>query len=165
MHIPPYHKKRAWQLLMVGGCIGAVIAYLVFAYMYGKMYENVLSERIQLQTKIVELERQNEALLQDKEELKEQTTNTIHSVRIQFLNEKELRFDRLITLQLEDLMKQDVGHIIGKEVKSVADNDELLVAILENNTYTIDELSYQFEVRKLFISEQVKISLYAKIAK
>lgn len=165
MHIPPYHKKRSWQILMVGAFIGSIIAYVVLVFMYGKMYEAVLTERIQLQTKIAELERQNEALLQDKEELEEQTTVIIQSIQIQFMNGQELRFDRLITHQLEDLIKQEINFIIGKDVKSISASDELLVTVIENKTFTIDDLSYQFEVKKLYLSEQVKISLHVKIAK
>ncbi|MBO1003390.1 sporulation membrane protein YtrI [Pseudogracilibacillus auburnensis] len=165
MHVPPYHKKRSWQILIIGILIGSVIAYLVLAYMYGKMYENVLSDRIQLQSKITELERQNEALLHDKEELEEQKTISIHSIDIEFMNKEDMRFDRLITHQLEDLIKQEINDIIGKDVKSVAENDDLLVTVIENKTFTIDDLSYQFEVKKLYISEQVKLSLHVKLAK
>lgn len=165
MHVPPYHKKRSWQILIIGILIGSVIAYLVLAYMYGKMYENVLSDRIQLQSKITELERQNEALLHDKEELEEQKTISIHSIDIEFMNKEDMRFDRLITHQLEDLIKQEINDIIGKDVKSVAENDDLLVTVIENKTFTIDDLSYQFEVKKLYISEKVKLSLHVKLAK
>lgn len=165
MHIPPYHKKKSWQLFMIGAVFGSIIAYIIFSYMYGKMYENILLENIQLRTKIGELKKQTEALLLDKEELEEQTTPTIQTITIDFLNQTDLRLDRLITLQLEDLIKQEINNIIGNNVKSVAENDDLLVTVIENKTFTIDDLSYQFEVRKLFLSENVKLSLYGKLTK
>lgn len=165
MHIPPYHKKRNWQLLILGIFIGSIIAYIVLVFMYGKMYEKVLTERIQLQTKIIELEKQNEALLLDKEELEEKSESIIQSIQIEFLNGKDFRFDRLITHQLEDLVKQEISDVIGKNVKTVTDSDDLLVTIIENKVFTIDDLSYQFEVKKLYISERMKISLHVKLAK
>jgi|SRR5690625_4261162 len=161
MHIPPYHKKRPWQIFLVGSLIGSIIAYAIFAYMYGKMYEDLLAENVQLHTKIAELERQNEALLEDKENLEEKSDNTIQAIEIDFANSADLRLDRLIIHELEDLILNEINFIIGKEVKSIAENDELLITVLENKTFTIDDLSYRFEVKKLYISERVKIALDA----
>ena len=165
MHIPPYHKKRSWQIFLVGTLIGSIIAYTMFAYMYGKMYENLLSENIQIKTKLGELERQNEALLQDKEDMEEKSANTIQSIGIDFSNSEELKLDRLIIHELEDLIKNEINFIIGKDVKSLSENDDLLITLLENKTFTIDDFSYQFEVNKMFVSEQVKITLHVKLSK
>src|SRR5699024_10646709 len=135
-----------------------------FSYMYGKMHEDLLSNNIQLRTQVSELEHQNEALLQDKEDLEDEKADyTIQSIDIEFTNSQELRIDRLITHELEDLIKNEVSDIICKDIKSLSDNDYLLVTILENKTFTIDDLSYQFEVKKLFISEKVKITLHVKL--
>jgi len=163
MHIPPFYKKRSYQILLIGICLGALIAYLLLLYMHGKMYEQLLLERVQLQTKLSELESQNEALLEDKEEMEEKSTAIVKSVQIEFMNAKDLKFDRLITLQLEDLIKQELTDIIGKSVQSVSDSDDLLVTVIENKTFTIDDESFQFEVKKLSISEQIKLSLEGKI--
>ena len=140
------------------------MAYGIFAYMYGKMYEDLLSENIQLRTQITELERQNEALLQDKEDLEEKSSTIVQEVNIEFSNSKELRLDRLIIHELEDLIKNEIDYIIGKEVKSLSENDELLITVIENKIFTIDDLSYQFEVKKLFISEKVTFFLHIKLA-
>ncbi|MEI3614350.1 sporulation membrane protein YtrI [Pseudogracilibacillus sp. SO30301A] len=164
MHFPPYHKKRSWQIFLVGTLIGAIVAYTMFAYMYGKMYESLLSENMQIKTKIGELERQNEALLQDKEDMEEKSANTIQSIGIDFSNSEELKLDRLIIHELEDLIKNEINFIIGKDVKSLSENDDLLITLLENKTFTIDDFSYQFEVNKMFVSEQVKITLHVKLS-
>jgi len=163
MHIPPYHKKRSWQILLVGTLIGSIIAYTVFAYMHGKMYEDLLSENLQLRSNNTELKRQTEALLQDKEDLEEKST-TVQEVVIEFSNSEELRLDRLIIHELEDLIKSEIDYLIGKEVKNLSENDDLLITVIENKIITIDDLSYQFEVKKLFISEQVTFTLEVKLA-
>jgi len=132
--------------------------------MYGKMYENVITENIQLHSNLMEIEKRNEALLADKENLEEERSLTIQSVDIQFSNEEDLRIDRLISHQLEDLIKSEVNQVIGREIDSVAENDDLLIRLIENKTFTIDDFSYQFEVEKLSITERIRLTLRAKLA-
>lgn len=141
---------------------GAVIAYIVLIFMYGKMYENLMTENIKLSSEIQDLERRNEALLQDKESLEERNF-IIQSIEIEFSNAEELRMDRLIIHQLENLIKNEIDQIIGKEIDSVADNDELLITVIENKTFTIDDLSYEFEVVKMSITEKLRITLEASL--
>jgi hypothetical protein len=126
------------------------------------MYEQALSDKIQLQTDLSELKQQNKALLQDKESLEEATEPTILNISITFTNSDELRLDRLITHQLEDLLKSELSTLIGKDVDSIIESDTLLTTLIENKTLTIDDLSYQFEVRKLFISKHLRIFLHVK---
>lgn len=162
MHVSPYHKKRTIQIFLLGMLAGAVIAYIVLIFMYGKMYENLMTENIKLNSEIQDLERRNEALLQDKESLEERNF-IIQSIEIEFSNAEELRMDRLIIHQLENLIKNEIDQIIGKEIDSVADNDELLITVIENKTFTIDDLSYEFEVVKMSITERLRITLEASL--
>ncbi len=164
MHIPPFHKKRTYQTFFIGIFIGAIIAYLTLLFMYGKMYEKLLVERMELKTEIEEITQQNEALLEDKEQLEEQSSAIVTSIHVQFINEKTLKFDRLMTLQLENMIKSELSNIIGKSIQSVSDSDDLLITVIENKTFTIDDQSYEFEVKKLSIAEQIKLSLEGKIA-
>ena len=162
MHVPPYHKKRSYQIFLLGVFVGTIIAYIILSFMHGKMYENVVTENIRLQTTVKELERKNEALLADKENL-EGKQYVIQSIDIHFSNAEQFKFDRLIVHELEDLIKSEVNQIIGKEIDSIADNDELLISLIENKTFTIDDLSYQFIVEKLSISETVRFTLRATL--
>lgn len=132
--------------------------------MYGKMYEKLLVERMQLKTEIEEITQQNEALLEDKEQLEEQSSAIVTSIQVQFINEKTLKFDRLMTLQLENMIKSELSNIIGKSIQSVSESDDLLITVIENKTFTIEDQSYEFEVKKLSIAEQIKLSLEGKIA-
>src|SRR5699024_9923825 len=132
------------------------------AFMYGKMYENILTDNMKLQSTVEELERRNEALLEDKESLEERNL-TVQSVEINFSNTEELRMDRLILHQLEDLIRSEVSEVIGREIDSIAENDDLLISLIENKTFTIDDFSYQFDVVKLSISETVRFTIHAKL--
>src|SRR5690625_6567404 len=81
MHIYPYHRKKTWQRFLLGALFGAIIAYTLFSFMHGKMYEQLLSENIQLKSTIRQVEKQNEALLEDKENLEDHTL-TVRSIAI-----------------------------------------------------------------------------------
>jgi|SRR5690625_812501 len=164
MHIPPYYKKRSWQIFLIGVFAGSIVAYLIFTFMYGKMYANMLADYTELQDRHGELERQNETLLRDKEQLQQEKEYTVQSIQIHYINGKQFRFDRLTIHQLNTLIKEELKDIIGKEVKGVADNSELIRTIVEKNNFTIDDISYAFEIRRMVITEQLQLDLHVKFA-
>lgn len=165
MHFPPFYKAKSYQIFILGALSGALIAYLILLYMHGKMYEEVLIEQVELKMEIKEIKKQNEILIDDKEEMEAQSTATVKGIQIDFQNAEELKFDRLSTLQLENMIKSELANVIGKTIQSVSESDDLLMTVIENKTFTIDDYSYQFEVKKISISEQIKISLEGEIDK
>jgi len=166
MHIPPYHKKESWQRFFIGMFFGGIIAYCIFIYMYGSMYERLVEQNLNLQSELTELEKQNEVLLQDKKDLDEKSKEsyTIDSIEINITNKKQLRLERLIVHQLEEMIKQEINHIIGQDISVVAENDQLLLSTIENKTFSIDDLNYYFEIQQLTIAKKVKITAKAKIS-
>ncbi|HEX6594624.1 MAG TPA: sporulation membrane protein YtrI [Bacillota bacterium] len=165
MHVPPYYKKKSWQRLMIGAFFGAVIAYCLFMFMYGKMYEQMIEENLDLQVELSDLKKHNEALLKDNEDLDEQSKKrvTINSIETELIHAKELRLDPLIVHQLEELIKDDIGHLIGQDVAVISKSDRLLISTLENKTYNIDDFSYRLHIKKLIISQQLKITAHVKL--
>lgn len=166
MHIPPYYKKESWQRFFIGTFVGAVIAYVIFIYMYGSMYEKLYEENIDLQSQVSTLKKQNDALLEDNEDLDEKSKDpiTINAIEIDITNAEELRLDSLIILQLEEMIKDEIGHIIGQDLSIVTKSDQLLLSTIENKTYTVDDFSYHFEVTKLTISQTVRITVETKLS-
>lgn len=164
MHVPPYHKKKEWQQFLLGSLTGAIIAYILFVYIHGALYEQTVTENVQLQAMISQLERQNEALLQDKEDLEGNKTIIVQSIALEFLNTDEMHIDRLTEHKLEDMLKKELHSIIGSDVKSLAESDELLTRLIETNVFTVADTSYTFFVHKLFVAEHVKIVLRIKLA-
>ncbi|SFB24954.1 hypothetical protein SAMN04488072_11193 [Lentibacillus halodurans] len=165
MHIPPYHKKTTWQRFLVGTFVGAVIAYFIFVYMHGSMYGQLLEENRDLKSEVTELKNQNEALLEDNENLDEQSKAPIkvETIEITITNEEDLP-DRLIIHDLEELMKEEIEHIIGKDVSIISESDGLLTATIENKKFTVDDFEFQFSVKKLYLTKTVKISVEANMA-
>lgn len=155
MHIPPYYKKKSWQRFFVGTIFGAVIGYCVLLYMYGSMYEDLLGQNIELQSQVKELK-----LLQDSEDEEEpKASYTVNKIELGFTNEKELKLDTLLKHQLEGLIMEEIGHIVGQDVHVVAEGKQLLESTIVNKEFTIDDLTYIFTVKKLVITETVEIML------
>ncbi len=159
MHFPHYHRKRSWQIFILGILTGTIIAYSMIIFMYGKMYENVLIDRSELQMEANELSVQNEALLQDKEMLQKQTTFTVQKIEVAFMNQKQASLDRLQIHQLEKLIKQEMEYVIGKEVSDISNHEQLLISVIENRTYAVEDEAYQIEIKRLTISETIKLTI------
>src|SRR5699024_1468934 len=166
MYIPPHFKRRTGQLFLLGVFTGAVISYALFAYMHGRMYEDLLADHLALQAEVTELTDQNQALLQDKQDLSEKSKEhvTVQSIDISFLNPKELKLDRLMIHQLNEIIRREIGHIIGQDIATLSENDQLLVSTIENKIITLDEFTYRFEVTKLTIAQKVRMTLSVKLA-
>lgn len=166
MHIPPYHKKKSWQRFLVGTFFGGIIAYCILLYMYGSMYEDLLEQNLDLQSQVTTLTSQNKSLLKDKEDLDQQTkeSETVKSIEIVIPNEEELKLDELIIYQLEQLIKEEISHLIGQDVNIVSESEQLLYSTIENKSFRVDDMTYKFTVLKLsIIEETMKLTLKAEI--
>lgn len=166
MHIPPHYKRPSWQRFLLGVVAGAFFAYLLLIFMYGTMYEQIVHENSTLRASNKELTKYNEALIEDQEEAEERqkAPYTIERIQIDIENEKELRLDRLAIHQLEELLIEEIDIVIGKSVSSVAENNVLLIAAIENKTFKVDDFTYTFTVKKFILYATVLITLEAKIA-
>src|SRR5699024_6116046 len=115
MQIPPFYKYKSYQIFILGALSAAIIAYIVLFYMHGKIYVNVLVEQVELKMEIKEIRKQNEILIDDKEEMEARSSATVKGIQIDFENAKELKFDRLSTLQLENMVKNELANVkIGR---------------------------------------------------
>ncbi|WP_040979767.1 sporulation membrane protein YtrI [Oceanobacillus jeddahense] len=160
MHIPPYHKKTNWQLIFVGFFFGSIISYIVFTYMYGTMYEDMLKENIELSNEVTELEHTNQTLLKDKEDLSEQSKQplTISKITIEIEDPDSMRIDLLMQDQLRALIRDEIDHVVGEEVELISRSDDLLISTIENKAFTLDSMSYQFTVSQIIaLGSELKI--------
>ncbi|RDW16330.1 hypothetical protein CWR48_16935 [Oceanobacillus arenosus] len=166
MHIPPYHKRPSWQRFLVGAAIGAILSYIVIMYMYGSQYEKLIATNFELQAQVTKVKAQNEALLKDKENLSEKSNQslTVQAIEINIINGEELKLDRLITFQLEEMIKAAIYSIIGEKIEAVAAGDNLLESTIENKGFTVDDFTYYFEITKLMYSNTVEITVKAKLS-
>lgn len=134
--------------------------------MYGTMYEELLAENLELSSQVNDLKEQNAALLQDKEDLSEKSEEplTINSISVTIVDGERLKLDRLIEHQLEEMVKEQISHIIGQEISIIDKSDQLLQSTIENKGFTIDDFTYYFEVKKLTISMDLKIEIIPQLS-
>lgn len=166
MHIPPYYKKENWQRFLAGTFVGAILAYSVFIYMYGQLYENWVEKNLSLHAELQELQTNYQVLEENKDELdqKYQQKLTISAFKITIINHEAYKLDRFILHDLEDMIKEEVSEILGKEVASLTENYMMLIRMVENKVYRVDDFSYQAVVRHLFINETSEIHIELKTA-
>ncbi|MFC4556672.1 sporulation membrane protein YtrI [Virgibacillus kekensis] len=164
MHIPPYHRKPSWQRFLVGTFIGAILSYFIFVYMHGNIVEGLLAENKELDSQITELKKKNETLTKDNENKQSNEPVTVEEIEIEILNREELRLNRLTVLDLVGLIKEEIDHIIGEDISTLAENDRLLKSTIQNKDFQLDDFTYNFSVETLTISRTVKIEVEAEIS-
>lgn len=165
MHIPPLYKQKNWQLIFVGLFFGSLIAYGVLMYMYGEMYEDLLEKNMALQSELNDVKKQNESLLETNEDLDEQTKQpvTVDDIKLTIRNKDELKLDTFTTHKLEELVKEEINHLIGQDINTISKSEELMTSAIENKTYRVDDFSYEFIIVKLTITTTIKITIKAKL--
>ncbi|WP_249870882.1 sporulation membrane protein YtrI [Oceanobacillus saliphilus] len=166
MHIPPYYRKPGWQRFFAGAFFGGIISYLILIYMYGTMYEQLLTENMEINSELSDLKKENEALLKDKEDLSEKQREplTVSSISIRIVEGESLKMDRLIELQLEGMLKEEISHLIGQEIEMITKSDQLLESAIENKGFTIEDVNYYFEVKKITIASELEINVIPKLS-
>src|SRR5699024_12742323 len=100
--------------------------------------------------------------LKNKEDLEEKSRADIILNSIEFMKNQKIHLNKLITHQLEDLIKHELNAVIGKNVESIMENDQLVIDRIEDKTYTIDDLSYKIDVKRISITKTIKLSLMVK---
>ncbi|MRH42869.1 hypothetical protein GH741_09240 [Aquibacillus halophilus] len=161
MHIPPYYKKESWQRFFAGTFIGAIVAFIVFIYMYGQLYERWVEENLNLRSQLSKLEDSYNILEESKQELDEQSKQkvTVNTIEINIDNERELKLDSLIVHQLQELMRNEIKDVVGKDINSLAENYQLLTSTIENKRYKVDGFIYNAKVKQLFVTSTLTISV------
>jgi len=161
MHIPPYHKRKSWQRFFVGLFCGGFIAYFILIYMYGAMYEELLEENFQFNEAMNDLKKQNEVLLQDQTDLN--APLTVNEIEIIIDNPEAVKLDSLLVSQLKGLIKQEIGHLIGVEVNTISESNQLLISAVENKNFKVDETTYQFTISMLIIHSTLKLTVETRL--
>lgn len=167
MHFPRLYRRKEWQRFFVGCLLGAIVAYILFVFIHGQTVERLLEEKVANKSRITELENEIELLQEDVKDLDEQTTEplTVNKIQIILSNEKDFKFDRLMSHELKESIRQDLDPLLGERVTTIGESYQLLITALENKSFTIDDSHYGLIVEHLIISEQLTITLQIKLLK
>jgi hypothetical protein len=164
MRIPPYYRNQTWQRFFAGVAIGAVISWFVFLHLFGVLQEKQVRKIAELQDKIVDLENDIRIWQQDYIELNKINKKklTVQEIHIHLVNAEQYKLDSYMTFRIEESVKEDVSHLIAKDIETVYKSKELLKKTIENKTYKINEQTYKLEVYELFLFTTLSIDLKLK---
>lgn len=164
MRIPPYYRYPTWQRFFAGAAVGALISWFVFLHLFGVLQDKQVRRIIELQDKIADLE--NEIRIWQEDYVKINKINkkklTVQDISIHLVNAEQYKLDSYTTFRIEESVKEDVSHLIAKDIETVYNGRELLKRAIENKTYTINEQTYKLEIYQLFLFTTLSIELKLK---
>ncbi|PWU69171.1 sporulation membrane protein YtrI [Gracilibacillus dipsosauri] len=168
MHIPPLYKRASWQRFLAGTAIGAIIAYMIFLFIFGELQENWIQENMALRAEYQDLNKSYETLLENHRALDQQSKEGIEikEIDIAFTNLKELKLenDRIMVHQIEEAIREEANYAMGKSVEEIATSIDLLISTIENKTINIDDFSYQSKISRIIVMEQLQLSIELSVA-
>jgi hypothetical protein len=165
MRIPPYHRDKTWQRFFAGMAFGAVISWFVFLQLFGILQEKQVRTITELKDKIVDLENDIQIWKEDYIELNKINKKklTIQDIKINITNTEQYKLDSYTKFRIQESVKQDIAHLIAKDIETVYKGKELLRKTIENKTYQIDDRRYKVEIYELFLFTTLSIELKIKL--
>lgn len=141
--------------------IGGIIAWGIFLYTYGGFQDKQLRILIQQQEIIQQLEIEKNVLIDDKQQLNEETKENlvIQDIQVTITNTKQIKLDALLQEQLTNAMLEDLHDLLTQHVESVASNRSLLKKMIENKEYKIDDYTYSFHVETIYFDTILDIQV------
>ncbi|WP_456278018.1 sporulation membrane protein YtrI [Bacillus sp. AK128] len=158
MRIPPYYEKGSWQRFFAGGVIGGLISWVIFAYMFGTYQDTQILWISKQAEEIKDLKEDIKIWQEDYQKLNEENQKglTLQEINVSLTNGDKFKLDNFRTYELETLAKQEINHLIAKEITTIYDSKELIQKAIENRVFTIGEKQYRLEVRGVYV-------LYSKL--
>ncbi|ANB57918.1 putative sporulation membrane protein ytrI [Anoxybacillus sp. B7M1] len=164
MRIPPYYRDKTWQRFFAGAAIGAVLSWFIFLHLFGVLQEKQVRQITELQDKIADLNSDIQIWQEDYIKLNKLNKKklTVQEIRIQLVNANEYKLDSYMKFHIEESVKEDVSHLVAKDIETVYQSKDLLKKTIENKTYTINEQTYRLEITELFLFTTLSIELKLK---
>ncbi|ABO68015.1 MULTISPECIES: sporulation membrane protein YtrI [Geobacillus] len=153
MRISPHYQSPSWQRFFAGAAIGALISWFVFLYIFGVLQEKQARHVNELNEQIADLQNEiriwQEDYIHYNKEMKKKLT--VQDVSVHLANAKQYKLDSYTTFRIEDSVKEDLSHLITKDIETVYNSRDLIKRAIENKTYTIHEKPYRLQIHTLTI--------------
>ncbi|QFT90169.1 Sporulation membrane protein YtrI [Bacillus sp. THAF10] len=160
MRVPPYNRDPGWQRFFSGAVIGAIVGWLIFIWIYGTSMEIYVGELNEHREKVKLLEERMHILIEDNDKLKEEKDQLeIEDFDISIINHEKYKLDSFSRTSIISRITEDLNHLVSKDVANIKENRELLIKMIENKHYVLDEKQYSFEVDFLYIDTTIEIDL------
>ncbi|AST92841.1 MULTISPECIES: sporulation membrane protein YtrI [Sutcliffiella] len=160
MRVPTHHHHPSWQLFFSGAIVGALIGWGIFLIIYGQLQDQLVSNVKKYKNEVETLEERIEILTEDNDKLKEEKDKLkIQDIAISINNYERYQLNTLSRHSIIDSMTKDLNHLISQDIKSLAENKELLTKVIENKSYKQDNKRYYFRVYYLYLDTTLEIEL------
>lgn len=153
MRIPPNYHTPAWRRFFASLIIGGTIGFLLCLFLLGESEEHHLHKIREQEVKIQSLVRDKDILLKDQSKKNKalEKKMTVQGITVNVDPKKPLLLDRLVKIELERQITDQLSSLINNNLSSVAENSDLIFKTIENHTYTVNDLSYSCFVQRLVI--------------
>ncbi len=167
MRIPPYYRKPEWQRFFSGMAVGALLAWVLFLYIYGVSMERNAKKIEQQKDEISELKSDIQIWMEDYAELnkKNQEKLTVQEIKVKIVNDQKYKkyLDTLSIYEIEEETKGQLNMLLAKDLDSVFKSRDLITKVVENRTIPVNDKRYKLKIKSMVIytsvSIQVEISL------
>ncbi|HHV46273.1 MAG TPA: hypothetical protein GXX53_05190 [Tissierellia bacterium] len=139
--------------LIAGILIGATALTILVSYRMDKLYENLAALENVINEKDAKLKKLEESI------------NTMYFVLqdieiiVEFIGEDA--GDEIDRIEIEKAIKEKYTELLGKEVKSI--DPDLVVKVVDQRIFKLDEKEYRLRVSKLLLSETLKLWVEAQL--
>ncbi|UAL46515.1 hypothetical protein LG311_16350 [Sutcliffiella horikoshii] len=160
MRVPPYNRDPGWQRFFSGVVLGAIVGWLIFMLMYGVTLEKNIGDLIKYKEEVKSYKNRIHILTEDNDKLKEEKDQLkIEDFKISIINHEKYMLNSFSRSSIIARITEDLNDQVSKDVASIKDNRQLLIKVIENKSYTLDDKRYYFEVDFLYIDTTIEMDL------
>ncbi|MEA3320885.1 MAG: hypothetical protein U9Q88_12830 [Bacillota bacterium] len=160
MRVPPYNRDPGWQRFFSGVVLGAIIGWLIFMLMYGVTLEKNIGDLIKYKEEVRSYKNRIHILTEDNDKLKEEKDQLkIEDFKISIINHEKYMLNSFSRSSIIARITEDLNDQVSRDVASIKDNRQLLIKVIENKSYTLDDKQYYFEVDFLYIDTTIEMDL------
>ena len=160
MRVPPYNRDPGWQRFFSGVVLGAIVGWFIFMLMYGVTLEKNICDLIKYKEEVKSYKDRIHILTEDNDKLKEEKDQLkIEDFNISIINHEKYMLNSFSRSSIIARITEDLNDQVSKDVASIKDNRQLLIKVIENKSYTLDDKRYYFKVEFLYIDTTIEMDL------
>ncbi|MFC7373390.1 sporulation membrane protein YtrI [Fictibacillus iocasae] len=162
MRIPPYFHRKGYQRFFAGLVIGTILGWVFFLVQFGLSQEKYIEIILSQKEIIRNLKNSQKLIIADNEKNNEEVAKKlkVQEVKVQVSNADKLKAPQLDQLMVKQRVTEEMHHLIGQDIETVAKSERLLRKAIENKTFVIDDHSYQVRIVNLFLYTKLELHIH-----
>ncbi|WP_090996579.1 sporulation membrane protein YtrI [Bacillus sp. 491mf] len=160
----PSSLSNRWKLFLGGAAVGGILSWIIFLYIYGVFQEEQTKTLETQEAQIKKLTEDLRVLTEDQKKENEENKNmlTIQEIEIEIVDYEKYNLNSLTVETLTTSIRDDLRHLLTQNIRSVANNKELLKKAIENKVYKYYDRVYRFEIETVSFDTTLTISVKIK---